>query len=247
MLEMQQYSSMAQTLKDTLGLKREPVAVKLVQDEAELNDLNISGYDSETKCRYCQAIMRASEGENVLLNASNISCAAAAAAFGIKSLHPKLASGEAHYNVGTFGTQEAARRIMTEMPRLALGDCNFVLVSPLAACEFEPDVVVVEAAPENLMWLALASTYTTGERLQFSTSVVQATCVDSTVVPFTTGKPNATLGCTGCREATDLEQIENVMGIPFQAMAAIMENLEDMEDVIIHNRSKSVYQRFKKE
>lgn len=241
---MHEYSLMAQTLKDILGLKREPTAVKLVRDEDELNNLNISGYDTETKCRYCQAVMRASEGEKVLLSASNLACAAAAAAFGVKSLHPKLASGEAHYNVGTFGTQEAAYRIMTEMPRLALGDCAFVLVSPLAACEFEPDVVVVEAAPENIMWLALASTYTTGERLQFSTSVVQAVCVDSTVVPFTTGKPNATLGCTGCREGTDLEQTENMIGIPFQVTSSVIDNLKDMEDVILRNRSKSVYQRF---
>ena len=243
---MEQYTSMAQTLKDTLGLKREPVAVKLVRDEDELNNLNISGYDAGTKCRYCQSVMRASQGEKVLLSAANLACAAAAAAFGIKSLAPKLASGEAHYNVGTFGTQEAAHRIMSEMPRLALGDCNFVLVSPLGACEFEPDVVVVEAAPENLMWLALASIYTTGERLNFSTSVVQATCVDSTVVPFKTGQPNAVLGCTGCREATDLELTENLLGIPFKFMTSVAENLEDIEDIIIHNRSKGAYERFKK-
>lgn len=247
MVPLQEYLSMVQTLKDILGLKREPVAVKLVRDENDLNNFNANSYDSITKCRYCQAIMRASKGEKVLLSASNLSCAAAAAAFGFTSLHPKLASGQAHHNVGTFGTQEAAHKIMTEMPRLVLGDYKFIMVSPLATCEFEPDLVVVEAAPENLMWLALAYTYTIGERFQFSTSVVQATCVDSTIVPFKTGKPNATLGCNGCREATDMEQTENVMGIPFALLPTIVDNLEDMQDVIIHNRSKSIYKRFVKE
>lgn len=242
---MQQYSSAAQTLKDILGIIREPVAVKMVRDEVELNNMGLSGYDADTKCRYCQAVMRASKGEKVILSATNLACAAATAAFGIKSLHPKLASGEAHYNVGTFGTQEAAHRMMSDMPRLALGDYAFVLVSPLSACEFQADVVLVEAAPENLMWLVLASIYTTGERLQFSTSVVQATCVDSTIVPFKTGKPNATLGCTGCREATDLEQTENLIGIPFQSLPIIIKNLKDMEDIIVKNRRKSNYKHFK--
>jgi hypothetical protein len=52
--------------------------------------------------------MRASAGKKIMLSASNLACASAAAALGIKSLAPKLASGEAHYNVGTFGTQTLA-------------------------------------------------------------------------------------------------------------------------------------------
>ncbi len=239
------YSSDVQLLKDVLGIIREPVAAKMVRDEAELSEMDLSQYDADTKYRYCQAVMQAGEGQKVLLSAGNFACAAAAAAFGISPLHPKLASGEAHYNVGTFGTQEAAHRIMSEMPRLETGKYAFILVSPLRSCEFQPDVVLVEAVPENLMWLALASIYTTGERLQFSTSVVQATCVDSTIVPFTTGRPNATLGCTGCREATDLQPSENLIGIPFSVWSGIIKNLANMQDIIAKNRRKGSFKRFK--
>lgn len=241
---MQQYLQEAQIFKDVLDITREPVASKLVRDEAELNELNLRSYDAATKCRYCQAVMRASRGEKVILSADNLACAAAAAAFGLKSLHRKLASGAGHYNVGTFGTQSAAHKMMSDMPRLALGDYKYILVSPLNSCEYQPDVILVEAEPERLMWLALAAIYTTGERLQFSTSVVQATCVDATVVPFTTGQPNATLGCTGCREATDLAVTENLIGIPFSLLPMITENLQNMQDMMAKNRSKSIYKRF---
>jgi len=240
------YSIAVNKIMDILGIVREPVAVKLVHNEDELNNMNLDSYDAETKCRYCQAIMRASKGEKVILGANNFACAAGVAAFGIKSLHPKIASGEAHYNVGTFGTQEAAHKIMSDMPRLPLGDYAFVIITPLSTCEFQPYIVLLEAAPENLMWLALASIYMTGERLQFSTSVVQATCVDSTVVPFITGKPNSTLGCTGCREATDLELTENMMGIPFNHFQTVVNNLTNMEDIIRKNREKNVYKNFTK-
>lgn len=243
---MQQNSLYAQGLKDILELTREPVAIKLVQNEAELENMRLKDYDPETKCRYCQAVMRASHGEKVILSADNITCAAAAAAFGLKTLHPKLASGAAHYNVGTFGAQDAAQKMMAEMPRLEFGDYNYLAVAPLSACEFNPDVILIESNPENLMWLALASIYTTGERLQFSTSVVQATCVDSTIVPFITRRFNATLGCTGCREATDIAETENLAGFPSCLLPIITENLIVMKEVIAKSKTKSTYNRFYK-
>ncbi|MGI5912366.1 MAG: DUF169 domain-containing protein [Syntrophomonadaceae bacterium] len=242
---MEQYLSAVKEIKNIIGIKREPVAVKMVKDDIELQNMDLHNYDNQTKCRYCQAVMRASKGEKVLLGAKNLACAAAVAAFGITNLHPKLASGAAHYNARTFGKQDAAHKIMSDMPRLPLGDYTFILLSPLSTCDFQPDVILIEAAPENLMWLALASIYTTGERLQFSTSVIQAACVDSTVVPLKTGKLNATLGCTGCREATDLEPTENLIGMPFPSFSLIIENLRSMEDVISKNRNKGVYKRFR--
>lgn len=241
---MQNNILFAEKLKNIVGITREPVAVKFIRDEAQLNKMNPSVYDANTKSRYCQAIMRASRGEKVILSAGNISCAASAAAFGLKPVHPKLASGEAHFNVGTLGTLEAAKKLMTDMPRLPQGDYSFVLIAPLSLSDFEPDVVLVEAPPENLMWLALASIYTTGERMQFSTSVVQAACVDCTVVPFISGKINAALGCSGCREATDLESTENLLGIPYSSLPYIIDNLINLEDVIVKNRRKSIYERF---
>ncbi len=243
---MQQKKLFAETLKNIAGIRREPVAVKFISNKDELSNINPSDYDMNTKSRYCQAVMRATKGEKVILSADNISCAAAAAAFGLKPLHPKLASGEAHFNVGTFGTQNAAKRMMHDMPRLALGDYQFILLSPLTLAEFKPDIILVEAPPENLMWLALAFIYTTGDRLQFSTSVVQATCVDCTVVPFTDGRINASLGCTGCREATDLDITENLIGIPYASLSPLVDNLVNMKEVIVKNRSKSIYERFNK-
>ncbi len=72
--------------------------------------------------------------------------------------------------------------------------------------EVEPDVVVMESNPKHLMWLSLASIYETGERLEYNSTIFQATCVDSTVIPFTSGKLNSTLGYYGCREATDVRK-----------------------------------------
>lgn len=94
--------------------------------------------------------------------------------------------------------------------------------------EVEPDVVVVESKPEHLMWLSLAYIYETGERLQFNSAIFQATCVDSTVIPFVTGKLNSSLGCYGCRDATNIRDEENLIGIPYKKLNSVVKNLEQL-------------------
>ncbi|HZK43143.1 MAG TPA: DUF169 domain-containing protein [Syntrophomonadaceae bacterium] len=234
----------AELLKDMISLEREPVGVKFFKPGEKLPE---GQYENQRKMRYCQALMEASWGNNIILSLDNTACAAAYAAFGFRELHPKLASGEAHFNVGTFGSEEAAKKDMVEMPRLPLGEYNHVVLAPLATiADFVPDVVVIEAEMEQLMWIGLAYVYETGERMQFTTSVVQATCVDATVVPFLSNKINATLGCTGSREASDIKPTEGVIGIPFTQLETVVRNLNQLsEKVIPKNRSKLVYERYK--
>lgn len=56
----------------------------------------------------------------------------------------------------------------------------------------------------------------------------QATCVDSTMIPFVTGKLNSSLGCYGCRESTDALDEEDLIGIPYPNMEKITLNLQEL-------------------
>jgi len=62
---------------------------------------------------------------------------------------------------GIFGSPEAGRATIDSMRRLEQGQYAAVALSPLAEAGFEPDVVVVEATIEQLMWIALAARYET--------------------------------------------------------------------------------------
>lgn len=216
----------ATKLKEILGLEREPVGVKFLKEKEKQNLKD--NYDDVTKTRYCQALMRAGNGEKVMVTSENISCPASAAAFGVKPLPEVLASGQMLYNLGLFATPEAGKKAMEGMTRLNLGDYHAVILSPLGDMEVEPDVVVVESKPEHLMWLSLAYIYETGERLQFNSAIFQATCVDSTVIPFVTGKLNSSLGCYGCRDATNIRDEENLIGIPYKKLNSVVKNLEQL-------------------
>lgn len=240
---MENSKEMSAKLKSILNLEREPVGVKFIKD-SDKTAVN-KDYDSTTKTRYCQALMRAGSGERIRITSDNISCPASAAAFGLKPLPEMLASGQMLHNMGLFATPEAGKKAMEGMTRLNYGDYSAVMLSSLDKLEMEPDVVVIESKPEHLMWLALASIYETGERLQFDSAIFQATCVDSTVIPFVKGKLNSTLGCYGCRESTNIKDDENLIGIPYSKLANIIKNLEQLaEKPMKKARGKEAFQSF---
>jgi uncharacterized protein (DUF169 family) len=120
-----------------------------------------------------------------------------------------------------------------------------VALAPLSIAPYLPDVVVVEAKTEQVMWLALASMYNTGGRYTFSTGVLQATCVDGTILPFLSGEVNMSFGCYGCREATDMQDDEAIIGIPAGKLQEIVASLEKLaEKAMPRVRAKKVYQTY---
>ena len=105
--------------------------------------------------------------------------------------------------------------------------CTF----PLDKFSYIPDVIIVEDEPEKLMWIALAYLHVTGgKRIESSTAILQATCVDSTIIPFLEQRLNLVYGCYGCRDATDLGENEAVMGFPAKMLPAIAEHLEFLKE-----------------
>lgn len=149
--------------------------------------------------------MRARIGVAVVLRPDELSCPAAAAAFGLRSLPEGLVNGKGLVGFGIVQKAETGARMFRDMPRLEPGTVDAFALAPLRLAPRTPDVVVVEGNPEQLMWVVLADlNREAGARRRAHTAVLQATCVDSTIVPFLEGGLNFSLGCYGCREATDL-------------------------------------------
>lgn len=135
--------------------------------------------------------------------------------------------------------------MFTEMPRLPLGSISWLHLFPLERATASPDVVVVEDQVERLMWIALASLRASGgSRVESSTAVLQAMCVDSTVVPYLFGRLNLGFGCYGCREATDIGSGEAALGFPGSDLSAIVGHLEALgQRAVRASRSKKAYLR----
>jgi uncharacterized protein (DUF169 family) len=228
----------ASVMKEILSLSYEPIAVKFLEKKT-----NLDGFEMPSERRYCQVLMGAREGNKLLLSGENISCPAAAWALGFKEPPAKLSSGEMPAGMGIFGSPAAAKNTLDTMPRLEMGKYRMVACCPLGQAPFEPDVVVLESAVEHLMWIALADTFEAGGRLEFSTGILQATCVDGTIIPFLTQNIHASLGCYGCREATNMAESECVIGFPIKDLENIVKSLQKLnERAIPRVRGKAVYQ-----
>lgn len=201
----------ARTFRDVLGLS--PVAAFLLHpcdDKAPFQ-----AWPRLEAHRYCQAVMRARGGESVVLESAELACPAASRAFGFQPLPAKLASGEGLEGFGIVADAATARSMFGAMPRLDAGSVSAIALCPLEAAPRLPDAVVVEGEPEALMWLLLADVNVTGGARRWGdTAVLQAVCVDATIVPVLLGRLNFSLGCYGCREATDMAPGEAIVGLP---------------------------------
>lgn len=225
-------------MRAILGLTGAPVGVRFLVDGARPKEARgLKGY------RYCQALMLARRGEPVVLDEEGIACPAAAAAFGFRPLPDGLRSGQGLVGFGIVADEQVGRRMFEAMPRLEPGRIRSLHLFPLDRAVDVPDVVVVEDEVERLMWISLACLHATGgERVESSTAVLQATCVDSTIIPYLENRLNQGYGCYGCRDATDLRANETALGFPATLLAPITDHLEYLaQKAIPTSRSKKAW------
>ena len=222
---------LSEGLEHRLGLSWKPVGVRIHREApGSLPD----GFEAVSAVRYCQALMFARRGRRVRLEPGGISCPAAASAFGFRTLPAGLASGQGLVGFGIVGDPAAGKTMFEGMARLEPGTVTAIDLAPLAAFDALPDVVVVEDRVERLMWFLLTEVNRSGgARVPADTAVLQATCVDVTLVPYTRGRLNFSFGCYGCREATDIEPGEAVVGFPGALLPRLAADIERLADKAI--------------
>nr|WP_321498864.1 DUF169 domain-containing protein [uncultured Methanolobus sp.] len=206
-----------------LDLRHEPVAVKVIKKGETIPQ---GSDEPEKNIRHCQSIMRARKGESFVIPADKHACMVGASSLGLVPLPPKVKEGDFHANLGLFDCCDAAANMIDQRFEFEEESTIATVVGPLKDFKTEPDVVVLVDLPETLYWLIPAATFFEGGRQAFSTAAFQATCVDSTIIPIVSGKMNMSLGCYGCRRATDIQNDEMIAGIPYKNLEKMIEALE---------------------
>lgn len=228
-------------LRNLIGDGTDAVAVFLLADGQESGPF--AAFTPLHGHRYCQAMMKARHGDSVLLEPDGLSCPAAAAAFGFRPLPAQLANGKGLVGFGIVGDARVGQRLFADMPRFHEGSIARLALCPLQSAPRVPDIVVVEGPVESLMWLVLADlNLHGGERRVGNTAILQAVCVDATVVPHLEQRLNFSFGCYGCREATDLKLGETVLGFPGSLLDPLVAMLRMLtEKAIPRSRAKLAY------
>lgn len=229
---------------NTTGITSAPVAVFLIRRGAP--EELFAKWKHATASRYCQMLMRSRHGESLIMNGDDFACPASCRAFGFKELPEGLKNGMGLIGFGITKQAEVGKAMFDGMTYLDLGEIEFIATCPLNDAPRTPDVIVVEGDVEQLMWISLAYLNLKGvSRIRSSTAILQATCVDSTIIPFIDKTINLSMGCYGCREATDLKPGETVLGFPGCDLEGIATALIDLnEKAMPRSRGKKVFEAY---
>lgn len=246
MTSIEEIKNNGQRIKEILGLKGSPIGVRILRKGR--GDLPIEPC-SEEHMRFCQALMRARHGMRTVICKENLACPAASRAFGFKPLPEPLKTGKGLIGFGITEKEEVGVKMFEGMTVFDEGNIDRIEVFPLEQARKEPDVVVVEDEVEKLMWIVLSSMHSHGgERIRGTTAVLQATCVDATIIPYKEHRLNFNFGCYGCRDATDIGPGEAIIGFPIDDLPAITTHLEYLnKKALPHSRGKHAYTLFRKQ
>ncbi|MDR1015154.1 MAG: DUF169 domain-containing protein [Coriobacteriales bacterium] len=231
------YREWAGVLKEVLGLRWSPVAVSLIPAGDPLPDVPVPS----ERLRYCQSLMAARRGRSLMMPANRHACPDGTAILGLTDLPPKLASGELYKLFRKLDSVEAARTMVRERPHLEPRTIDATVVAPLAEAACTPQVVAVIAQPEQVMWLCMSAAYYTGHRFDFHASGYNAQCVETTLIPYTSGEPNISFGCYGCRASSDVSDDLMFMGIPASLMPTVVRGLRELGAKAIPQSRNKIY------
>jgi uncharacterized protein (DUF169 family) len=244
-MNISEIRKVADNLGKQISLHSFPVGIKFVfSDDLSIPEKAIRLVSH----RYCQALMKARRGKHVILDSEGISCPAAAAAFGFKPLPEGLKNGQGLVGFGITKETGTGIEMFRGMSVLEHGKLKEIYLFPLNDAIIEPDIVVVEDEIEKLMWIALAYLNAKGgKRIVSSTAILQATCMDATLIPYLERKMNLSYGCYGCRDATDIGAEETILGFPYQDFDQVAEYIEYLASKAIKNsRGKNALMLLKK-
>lgn len=229
------YAEWEQVMTDVLGLRWHPIAISLIKKGQPLPDVPIP----DERLRFCQSLMAARRGRSLMMPANRHACPDGTSILGLTEMPEKLASGELYILFNKLDSVEAAKRMVHERPCLEPRTIEATVVAPLGQAKTEAEVVAVVAQPEQVMWLSMATSYYTGHRHDFHASGYNAQCVETTLLPYTTGEINISFGCYGCRASSDVGDDLMMMGIPVSLMPDVVKGLTELgKKAIPQSRSK---------
>lgn len=219
------YDMISEKIKEKLGLKKSPVAVKFV---LRPEDIPEGIKKVEEGARHCELVQKASRGEIFYATGEEQTCKGGAAALGLVEPPEKVKTGEMYLGLGRFSSLGSAKRTIDAIPKIE-HIMYALMYAPLEKAEFDPDVIVVFCNPAQAMLLAQAVVYTLGGRFEADFSGIQSICADAVAGPFTRKRPNVTMGCSGSRKYAKVPSDEVIVGLTGENIGCLVNALEDME------------------
>jgi uncharacterized protein (DUF169 family) len=212
-MEWQRWS---QQLTELLSLTRAPVAVTYTDTPPEKADTG--------KCRVCGALIRAAEGELIVLNAGNSTCPGGSMYLGLAPQPPERARALREFLIhgekllscpAAIHRSQALSRVK---PPLGLAD--HVVFAPLASAPLQPDIAVFTANAQQAARLITLGYWEDGKPMQCDPT--GALCKSVITYPLVTNEINLSLGDITARRSEKYGDEELFVTLPYSHLRSVI-------------------------
>jgi len=220
------WAGLTQEMERLLRLKAGPIAYKRLEKAAELDEI-AEVMPLDRRASFCQVpAMVRTMGLTIGATRDNFG-ERCARINGLAPTTEKQVAWEAESFANTwFANVEEARKQMAAYPLVPPGEA--VVLAPLAAGKFEPDVILIYANPAQMMLLMNGLQFKDYQRFQFF-FIGEGSCADGLAQCYTTGKPALAIPCLGERSFGAVGDDEMVMALPPAMMAKAVEGLQALK------------------
>jgi uncharacterized protein (DUF169 family) len=216
----------SQKLHNALRLHSEPIAIKMIINEAEVPpDAVYPMRDMKKHIALCQAFyLTRKEKKTIYMQKEDHWCWNPPVGLGHVDCGEDTKAFEVVCSVLGVQSMDAARSFFKKFPRFPLDKYKGIVTAPLENCPFEPDVVMIYSNNLQLRSMLFTIKSRTGKLVATELDAIDS-CIYEIVVPMQTGEYRVTLPDLGETERAAPESDEIVLSVPGRRMDELVDNM----------------------
>lgn len=215
-----------------------PVAIKFAIEKPE----NVP--HTERAMSLCEFVREAQRtGQKFYITKENENCVGKMV-LGMEGKPAVGASGQAGYDFGVYKSPAPCARLYQQIPTMIAGTVNYVIFSPVALCDFDPDLVVFVLPLETAYIVMRATSYISGDLWESKTSPV-ISCAWTYIYPYVSGRVNFSI--TGMHHGMARRKVYpaglHIITVPYQKLYEVVQALDEMDWTLISFRDDEESQK----
>jgi uncharacterized protein (DUF169 family) len=221
---MSKYTETDNKLNKYLRLATFPIAVKLLQNPEELNDIKFVK-KTEKKVALCQIFSYARYyGWTMGCSKEDNICPLAEITLGFEESSELFEEGA--FFIGRYNySKDSAKKTASSMPKLELDKYKTVIAGSLNRIDFDPDLIMIWGNSAQIMRIIQGYLWKRGGRISMST-FCDGVCADTISNAILTGELQIAFPCLGDRRFAMATDTDLIASIPIGIIDEIIEGME---------------------
>lgn len=227
------FNGYGEELDQRLRLRSYPIAVKLLGKEEEIPEGAIRpvkdlGYHLSTCQAFFSSRNKLGQGMSIAMLKEDMWCFEPVIGYGIAEPPEYFLAGHNRFPE-SVRSLEAGSNWARAFPRFKFGKYIGIVSTPLAAVNYEPDLIIIYCNPAQLTNLLMATVWNDGKDISCRISG-HAACVYSVVPVIQGGECQVTIPCLGDRRRAMAQDDELIFSVPKGKVEDLVLGLRHFEE-----------------